>query len=123
MTRCEGTRVARRARVARGGHGLRGAGCEGTSYKDTRCEIKNYKDLDIYQLSYELALEVHKLSMKLPKFEGTRCEMRDARKRDASFEVRGMLFLHPAPRTPHPAPRNSHPVTRNPQNKEKNLDL
>ncbi len=31
--------------------------------------MKNYKDLEIYSLSYELALKVHKLTMSLPKFE------------------------------------------------------
>ena len=31
--------------------------------------MKNYKDLDIYNLSYDLALKVHKLSLKLPKYE------------------------------------------------------
>ena len=30
---------------------------------------KNYKDLEIYQLSYKLALEIHALSLKLPKYE------------------------------------------------------
>ncbi len=31
--------------------------------------MKNYKDLEIYSLSYELAVKVHKLTMSLPKFE------------------------------------------------------
>jgi four helix bundle protein len=31
--------------------------------------MKNYKDLEIFQLSYELALKVHELTMNLPKFE------------------------------------------------------
>ena len=31
--------------------------------------MKSYRDLDIYNLSFEYALEVHKLSLKLPKFE------------------------------------------------------
>ena len=31
--------------------------------------MKNYKDLEIYKLSYELALKVHKLTISLPKFE------------------------------------------------------
>lgn len=31
--------------------------------------MKNYKDLDIYKLSYELAVKVHGLSLKLPNFE------------------------------------------------------
>ena len=29
----------------------------------------NYKDLEIYKLSFELALKVHELSLKLPKHE------------------------------------------------------
>ena len=28
-----------------------------------------YKDLEIYQLSHKLAVEIHKMTMKLPKFE------------------------------------------------------
>ena len=31
--------------------------------------MKNYTDLDIYKLSYELALKVHKMSLKLPNYE------------------------------------------------------
>src|SRR5690606_15666468 len=31
--------------------------------------MKSYKDLDIYNLAFEYALEVHELSLKLPKFE------------------------------------------------------
>jgi len=31
--------------------------------------MKSYKDLEIYTLSYELALKVHKLTMILPKYE------------------------------------------------------
>jgi len=31
--------------------------------------MKNYKDLEIYSLSYELALKIHELTMSLPKFE------------------------------------------------------
>lgn len=31
--------------------------------------MKSYKDLDIYNLAFQYALEVHKLSMDLPKFE------------------------------------------------------
>jgi len=31
--------------------------------------LKSYKDLDIYNLAFEYALEVHELSLKLPKFE------------------------------------------------------
>lgn len=30
---------------------------------------KSYRDLEIYQMSYRLALEVHQMTMKLPKYE------------------------------------------------------
>ncbi|MCX5798940.1 MAG: four helix bundle protein, partial [Proteobacteria bacterium] len=31
--------------------------------------MKSYKDLDIYKLSYDLALKVHAKSLKLPSYE------------------------------------------------------
>jgi hypothetical protein len=31
--------------------------------------VKNYKDLEIYKLSYDLAIKIHKMSLKLPKYE------------------------------------------------------
>ena len=31
--------------------------------------MKSYKDLEIYQLSYELAIKVHHVSLRLPKYE------------------------------------------------------
>ena len=31
--------------------------------------MSSYKDLNIYQLSYKYAIEVHNMSMKLPKYE------------------------------------------------------
>jgi len=31
--------------------------------------MKSYKDLEIYQLSYEYAIDVHKMTMTLPKYE------------------------------------------------------
>ena len=31
--------------------------------------MKSYKDLEIYRLSYELAIRVHRMSLKLPKHE------------------------------------------------------
>ena len=31
--------------------------------------MKNYRDLDIYNESYRLAVEVHKMTFKLPKYE------------------------------------------------------
>ncbi|MCK5171477.1 MAG: four helix bundle protein [Bacteroidales bacterium] len=31
--------------------------------------MKSYKDLEIYQIAYKLALEIHKISLTLPKYE------------------------------------------------------
>ena len=31
--------------------------------------MKNYRDLEIYNLSYELAIKIHKMSLSLPKYE------------------------------------------------------
>ena len=31
--------------------------------------MKSYRDLEIYQLSYDLAVKVHKFTLKLPKYE------------------------------------------------------
>lgn len=31
--------------------------------------MKSYKDLDIYKLSYDLAIKAHNVSLKLPRFE------------------------------------------------------
>lgn len=31
--------------------------------------MKSYRDLEIYKLSYDLAVRVHKMTLKLPKFE------------------------------------------------------
>ncbi len=31
--------------------------------------MKSYKDLEIYKSSYDLAIKVHKMSLKLPKYE------------------------------------------------------
>ena len=31
--------------------------------------FQTYKDLEIYQLSHKLAIEIHKVSLSLPKFE------------------------------------------------------
>jgi len=31
--------------------------------------MKSYRDLEIYQLAYQLAIEIHELSMQLPKYE------------------------------------------------------
>ena len=34
-----------------------------------RKNMKSYKDLEIYQLAYRLAFEIHKMSLTLPKYE------------------------------------------------------
>jgi hypothetical protein len=34
-----------------------------------RAKMKSYKALDIYKLSYDLAVKVHKMTLKLPKHE------------------------------------------------------
>ncbi len=31
--------------------------------------MKSYKDLEIYNLSYDLAVKIHKISLQLPKYE------------------------------------------------------
>ena len=31
--------------------------------------MKSYKDLEIYNLSYDLGVKIHKMSLKLPKYE------------------------------------------------------
>ena len=31
--------------------------------------MKNYRDLEIYNLSYDLAVKIHKMSLRLPKYE------------------------------------------------------
>ena len=31
--------------------------------------MKNYKDLEIYRLSYDMAVKVHKMTLGLPKYE------------------------------------------------------
>ena len=31
--------------------------------------MKSYKDLEIYKLSYDLAIKIHKFSLKLPRYE------------------------------------------------------
>jgi four helix bundle protein len=48
--------------------GLQGAGYLLYLSNLTR-DMKSYRDLDIYQLSYELALKVHHMSLQLPKYE------------------------------------------------------
>ncbi|MBW1852623.1 MAG: four helix bundle protein [Deltaproteobacteria bacterium] len=32
-------------------------------------KAKSYRDLEIYRLSYELAMKIHHMSLKLPKYE------------------------------------------------------
>lgn len=31
--------------------------------------MKNYKDLEIYKISYDLTVKVHRMTLKLPKYE------------------------------------------------------
>jgi four helix bundle protein len=31
--------------------------------------VKSYRDLEIYQISYDLAVKIHRFSLKLPKYE------------------------------------------------------
>ena len=31
--------------------------------------MKSYRDLEIYQISYDLAVKIHRFSLKLPKYE------------------------------------------------------
>ena len=31
--------------------------------------MKNYRDLEVYQISYDLAVKIHELSLQLPKYE------------------------------------------------------
>ena len=45
---------------------LRVSGCE---LRVNEGKVKNYKDLEIYKLSYDLAIKIHKMSLKLPKYE------------------------------------------------------
>lgn len=40
-----------------------------TVLKIKKRNMSSYKDLDIYKLAYELAIEVHNMTMKLPKYE------------------------------------------------------
>ena len=38
-------------------------------FNDKSGIMKSYKDLEVYKLSYELAVKIHKISLKLPKYE------------------------------------------------------
>ena len=31
--------------------------------------MKSYKDLDIYKLSFQLAMKIHEISLKFPQYE------------------------------------------------------
>ena len=50
---------------------LRVAGCPAESgiagLERDKIAMKNYRDLEIYTLSYELAIKIHKISLKLAK--------------------------------------------------------
>ena len=45
---------------------LQVSGCE---LRVKKGKVKNYKDLEIYKLSYDLAIKIHKMSLKLAKYE------------------------------------------------------
>lgn len=52
---------------------MRVAGCE---LRGASCWVRvveemmaSYRDLEIYKLSYDLAIKIHKMSLKLPKYE------------------------------------------------------
>ena len=51
-------------------HGLRGfKGSRGQGVKDSGEMLKNYKDLNVWQKSYELCLKIYELTAKFPKEE------------------------------------------------------
>ena len=46
--------------------------CQVASYrlkKNLKREMQSYKDLEIYRLAHELAVEIHEMTMSLPNFE------------------------------------------------------
>ena len=48
---------------------MRVAGCGLRVADECGVIMKSYKDLEIYNISYELAVKIHKMSMRLPKYE------------------------------------------------------
>ena len=38
-------------------------------YFEEKVNYQSYKDLDIYKKAHKLAIEIHKMSLKLPKIE------------------------------------------------------
>ena len=53
---------------------IRGAGCgvvKSFDFKNHKymSKMANYTDLDIYKLAFNLSIEVHRESLKLPSFE------------------------------------------------------
>ena len=42
-------------------------GARGRGFKDSSEMLKNYKDLKVWQKSYELGLEIYRITAKLPK--------------------------------------------------------
>jgi len=48
---------------------LQVTGCELSAEILHGGKMKSYRDLEIYTLSYDLAVKVHKMSLKLPKYE------------------------------------------------------
>ena len=41
----------------------------GSATGEMALKTKSYRELEIYQLSYELAMQIHRMSLKLPKYE------------------------------------------------------
>jgi four helix bundle protein len=58
--------------------------------------MKSYKDLDIYTLSYDLALKVHELTLRLPQYElfEEGSQARRSSKGISSCIVSGISFLN-----------------------------
>ena len=50
--------------------------------------MNSYKDLEIYRISYDLAVKIHKMSLKLPQYE-TGSQIRRASKGITSCIVEG----------------------------------
>ena len=44
-------------------------GARGPGFKDSSEMLKNYKDLKVWQKSYELCLEIYRITAKFPKEE------------------------------------------------------
>lgn len=60
----------------------------------------SYRDLEIYKLAFELALQVHRASLKLPKFELYE-QGSQLRRSTKSVKDQIVSTLHPVPCTLH----------------------